>query len=95
MGPKGVSVDKQDFKNIACFYKDGVLLHMINMKGKSEPVEITLKDSRWQGVQSAYLEPGHRPIEVRSRGSEKVIALANDDIDQIDTIIYLPGVDSM
>ncbi len=94
-GPKGLSVDKEDFKTIACFYRDGVLLHMLNMKGKHEPVEITLKGKRWQGVQSAYLEPGHRPVEVRPRGKDEVIALAKDDIDQIDTIIYLPGVDSM
>jgi len=91
--PKGVSIDKKDFNTIACFYKDGMLLHMINMKGKFEPVEIRLKGRRWKGVQSVYLEPGHRPIEVKSMDSYRIIALSKDDIDRVDTIIYLPGVD--
>jgi len=90
---KGVSIDKKDFKTITCFYKDGVLLHMINMKGKSEPVEITLKGGSWEGARSAYLEPEHREIEIRNTGSNRVIALSKDEIDSVDTIIYLPGID--
>ncbi|MFA5065813.1 MAG: alpha-L-fucosidase [Dehalococcoidia bacterium] len=93
--PKGVSIDKQDFKTIACFYRDGVQLHVINMKGKSEPVEVTLKGNRWKGVRSAYLEPGHLPIEVKSVDSHRIIALSREDIDHIDTIIYLPGIDTL
>jgi alpha-L-fucosidase len=91
--PKGVSVDKQDFNTIACFYRDGVLLHAINMKGKSEPVEITLKGGRWKAINTAYLEPAHRQIEITSRGPDKIIALLKEDIDHVDTIIYLPGVE--
>ena len=68
------------------FYRDGVLLHIINMKGKSEPVEITLKGKRWEGVQSAYLEPEHRQVEVRRRGSNKIIIISKGDVDHIDTI---------
>jgi len=90
---KGVSIDKRDFKTITCFYKEGVLLHVINMKGKSEPVEITLKGGNWAGARSAYLEPGHRQIAVRDTGSNRVIALSKDEIDSVDTIIYLPGID--
>ena len=91
----GISVNQKDFNTIASFYKDGVLLHIINMKGKSEPVEMTLKGKRWKGVQSAYFEPGHHLIEVQSRGSNKVIVLAKGDVDHVDTIIYLPGIDSI
>ncbi len=91
----GVSVDKKDFNTITSFYKDGVLLHIINMKGKSESVEIALKGKRWKGAQSAYLEPEHRQIEVQSRGTNKVIVLQKGDVDHIDTIVYLPGIDSI
>jgi len=93
--PKGVSVDKKDFNTIACFYKDGVLLHVINMKGRSEPLEITLKGKRWEGAQSAYLEPGHRQIKLQRRGSNKIIALPKDDVDHIDTIVHLPGIETI
>jgi len=65
------------------------------MKGKSEPVEIALKGKRWKGVQSAYLEPEHRQIEVQSRGTNKVIILQKGDVDHIDTIVYLPGINSI
>jgi len=90
---KGVSVNNKDFKTVTCFYKDGVLLHLINMKGKSEPVEIILKGGRWNGARSAYLEPVSRRIDISNRDSNRVIALSKDDIDSVDTIIYLPGID--
>ncbi len=93
--PGGVSIDTEDFKAIACFYKDGALLHTINMKGKSGPLVITLKGGTWKAVQAAYLEPGHRPIEVKSRGHDRLIAVPQGDVDNIDTIIYLPGIDAL
>lgn len=92
---KGVSIDKKDFNTVASFYMDGVLLHIINMKGKSEPVELTLKGKTWEGVQSAYLEPEHRQIEVQSRGSNKIIIISKDDIDHVDTIVHLPDINSL
>jgi alpha-L-fucosidase len=93
--PKGVSVDQNNFNTVACFYRDGALLHIINMKGKPGPVEVTLKGGTWKGVQSAYLEPAHRQIKIKSRGSGKTIALSEADIDNIDTMVYLPGIDSL
>jgi len=89
----GVSVNKRNFKTIACFYRDGALIHLINMKGGAGPLEITLKGARWAGTQSVYLEPAHRPIQVQSRGKNKLISLSGDDIDIADTILYIPGVD--
>jgi hypothetical protein len=93
--PGGVTVDKPDFNTIACFYSDGVLLHTINMKGKSEPLQITLKGGTWKTAQTAYLEPGHRPIEVKSGGHGRLIAVPQGDVDNIDTIIYLPAIDAL
>ena len=92
LSARGVTIDKKDFNTIANFYKDGVLIHVINMKGKSEPLDIALKGKRWAGVQSAYLEPQHTQIEVRRTGQNVSIALSKDTVDIVDTIIYLPGV---
>jgi hypothetical protein len=65
------------------------------MKGKTEPVEITLKGGRWKGLKSAYLEPEHSQVEVRSRGSNRVVTLSQDDVDRVDTIIHLQGIDGI
>ena len=65
------------------------------MKGKTEPIEITLKGRRWKGLKSAYLQPEHRQVEVRSRGSNRVITLSPGDVDRVDTIIHLPGIDGI
>ncbi|MGD0856508.1 MAG: alpha-L-fucosidase [Dehalococcoidia bacterium] len=95
LGVKGVSVNKKDFNTIATLYAGGILLHVINMKGKTGPIEITLKGGRWKGLKSAYLEPEHRQVEVRSRGANRVITLSPGDVDRVDTIIHLQGIDGI
>jgi hypothetical protein len=95
LGVPGVSVNKKDFNTIATLYSGGILLHVVNMKGKTEQVEITLKSGRWKGLKSAYLEPQHREVEIQSRGSNRVIALSQDDIDHVDTIIHLQGIEGI
>jgi hypothetical protein len=92
-GAPGVSVDKPDFKSIASFYREGVLLHIINMKGTSMPIQITLKGNRWAGAQSAHLEPGGRQVDIMASPLGRTVSLAKEDVDPIDTIIYLPGID--
>ena len=87
--PLSVRVHAQGFDMVVSAYENGVLLHIINRSGSRVGITVTLHGNQWRDFRNAILVPQNKTILARCAGSSLHIEIPTDDLDPVDTILYL------
>jgi alpha-L-fucosidase len=89
--PPGVRASSKNFDKVMSSYGSGRLLHLINRTGAMQEVSVTLHGRKWKGFSEVTLMPQKKKISVIREGSTMRIDISPENIDPVDTILYLAG----
>ncbi|MDI6830139.1 MAG: hypothetical protein QME88_02270 [Actinomycetota bacterium] len=87
--PPGVAVSPAGFRAIACEHGGDLLLHLVNMRGSSGPVEVELEGGMWKGPRSASLEPQGTGVEINRGPGPMGLGMPSELVDRIDAVVRL------
>jgi alpha-L-fucosidase len=88
LSPSGVKVTGQKYDVVASAYEQGNIIHLVNPNSTQAATEITLS-GQYAAVKEAMLLPQNMPLTIKREGNKAVIQLSAEQIDAIDTLIYL------
>ena len=87
--PRTITVNnRKSIKIIACRHDGDVLIHLINMDGNVNPLDIRFRGSRWNGMKKAVMEPSGLELQIEQT-SNGIRIFIRDEIDPVDTILRL------
>ncbi len=89
--PPGVKASPAGIKVIATRLGGDTLLHLVNVRGSTGPIEVRLDKQRWKAVTGARLEPSGREAAIQGTGNGMRVSIADPDVDPVDTILRLSG----
>lgn len=87
--PGAITTDnRKNIKIIACRNDGDILIHLINMEGSTQPVDVRFRGGMFSGMKKAVMEPSGKelPVEQTANGFRVMI---REDIDPVDTILRI------